>query len=128
MSAVSVAVMIGVNVAFVPRFGYMACAWGGFAGYGVAMLLSYFLGQKKAPVAYDLRSFFTAFGLTLALYAVSVLLRRLLGLSYDSPLGWKTVVFMAGNTVLLAVSGLWVWRGLRRPAKAQAGEATASER
>ena len=117
MSAIGVAVMIGVNVAFVPRFGYMACAWGGFAGYGVSMLLSYFIGQKKAPVAYDLRSFFTAFGLALALYAVSVLFGRVLGLSFDSPLSWKTIVFMAGNTVLLAVYGLWIWRGLRRSGK-----------
>ena len=108
MSAISVAVMIGVNVAFVPRFGYMACAWGGFAGYGVAMLLSYFIGQKKAPVAYDMRSFFTAFGLAMLLYAASVVFGSLLGLAYDSPLGWKSFVFMAGNTVLIAVYGLWV--------------------
>ena len=124
MSAAGVAVMIAVNVAFVPRFGYMACAWGGFAGYGVAMLLSFFIGQKRAPVAYDLRSFFTAFGLTLALYAASVLLGRVLGVGYDTPLGWKTVAFMGGNTVLLAVYGLWVLKGLRR--RPAAGSAAAS--
>lgn len=54
MSAVGAAVMIAVNVIFVPRIGYMACAWGGFAGYGVAMLMSYFIGQKYYPVGYDL--------------------------------------------------------------------------
>jgi hypothetical protein len=53
-----------------------------------------------------------------------VLLGRLLGIGYDSPLGRKTILFMAGNTVLLAVYALWVWRGLRRPAKAD----TSSER
>ena len=34
----------------------MACAWGGFAGYGVAMIVSYFVGQKYYPINYPLRS------------------------------------------------------------------------
>lgn len=48
------AVLISINVIFVPIYSYIACAWGGFAGYGVAMLLSYFVGQKKYPIRYDL--------------------------------------------------------------------------
>ena len=51
-SGVGCAVLIAVNVIFVPRYGYMACAWAGFAGYGTAMLLSYFVGQKKYPINY----------------------------------------------------------------------------
>ena len=54
MSAIGAAVMIAVNVIFVPRIGYMACAWGGFAGYGVAMIMSFLIGQKYYPVKYDL--------------------------------------------------------------------------
>ncbi|MDR1003935.1 MAG: lipopolysaccharide biosynthesis protein [Prevotellaceae bacterium] len=50
------AVLVTVNVWLIPRFGYMACAWAGFAGYGVAMLLSYFVGQKKFPIRYDLKA------------------------------------------------------------------------
>ena len=34
----------------------MACAWGGVAGYGTAMVLSYLVGQKKYPIAYPLKS------------------------------------------------------------------------
>ena len=56
ISAISVAVMVGINVLFVPKIGYWACAWGGFAGYGIAMLISYFLGQKKYPIPYDLKA------------------------------------------------------------------------
>ena len=41
---------------FVPLYSYMACAWAGFAGYAVAMLLSYFVGQKKYPIHYDLKA------------------------------------------------------------------------
>lgn len=48
-------VLILVNVIFVPRYGYMACAWGGFAGYATAMLLSYFVGQKHYPIAYPVK-------------------------------------------------------------------------
>ena len=45
-----------MNILLIPRFSYMACAWAGFTGYGVAMLLSYFVGQKKYPIQYDLKS------------------------------------------------------------------------
>ena len=54
-SFVGCAVLIAMNVCLVPVYGYMACAWAGFAGYGVAMLLSYFVGQKKYPIRYDLK-------------------------------------------------------------------------
>lgn len=55
LSALGAAVMIGINVVFVPRMGYWACAWGGFAGYGVPMLLSWIIGQRKYPVPYDMK-------------------------------------------------------------------------
>lgn len=49
-------VLILVNVLFIPQYGYMACAWAGVAGYGTAMLLSYFVGQRYYPVNYPLKS------------------------------------------------------------------------
>jgi O-antigen/teichoic acid export membrane protein len=55
-SLIGCAVLILVNVVFIPRFSYHACAWAGFAGYGTAMLLSYFVGQKKYPIHYPLKS------------------------------------------------------------------------
>ena len=53
-SGIGCAVLIIVNVVFVPQYGYMACAWAGFAGYATAMTLSYFVGQKYYPIKYDL--------------------------------------------------------------------------
>lgn len=50
------AVLISINVIFIPRYGYMACAWGGFAGYATSMVLSYWVGQKKNPIDYPLKS------------------------------------------------------------------------
>ena len=54
-SGIGCAVLLLVNILFVPRFGYMACAWGGFAGYGVAMLISYLVGQKYYPIRYPMK-------------------------------------------------------------------------
>ena len=50
------AVLFAVNILFIPRYGYWACAWGGVAGYGTAMVLSYVVGQKKNPIPYPMRS------------------------------------------------------------------------
>lgn len=55
-SGIGCAVLLAVNFIFVPRYGYMACAWGGFAGYGVAMVLSYVVGQKYYPINYPMQS------------------------------------------------------------------------
>ena len=69
-SSIGCAVLLAVNFIFVPQYGYMACAWGGFAGYATCMVLSYFVGQKKAPLPYDLKSIFIYFALAIALYFV----------------------------------------------------------
>ena len=50
------AALVAVNVLFIPEYGYMACAWGGVAGYGTAMVLSYIIGQKKNPIKYPMMS------------------------------------------------------------------------
>ncbi|MDO4737618.1 MAG: lipopolysaccharide biosynthesis protein [Bacteroidales bacterium] len=62
------AVLIAVNVLFIPRYGYMACAWGGCVGYGTAMLLSYAVGQKCNPIRYDLKGIFSYIVLAAVLY------------------------------------------------------------
>ncbi len=54
-SGIGCAVLLLVNIIFVPKYGYMACAWGGVAGYGIAMLTSYFVGQKYYPLDYPLK-------------------------------------------------------------------------
>ena len=57
-SGIGCAVLLIVNVLFVPQYGFMACAWGGFAGYGVAMVISYVVGQKYYPIDYPLKDIF----------------------------------------------------------------------
>lgn len=60
--------LVAVNILFIPEYSYMACAWGGVAGYGTAMLLSYFVGQKKYPISYDLKGIFTYIVVTTCFY------------------------------------------------------------
>ena len=48
-------VLFAVNIFFIPKYSYWACAWGGVAGYGTAMVLSYIVGQKKNPIPYPMK-------------------------------------------------------------------------
>ena len=84
-------VLVIVNVVFVPRYGYMACAWAGFAGYGTAMLLSYFVGQKHYPINYPVKD--------MALYVVvAVVLCLAMRCANSSLPVWGA---LAANTLLL---------------------------
>ncbi|MBQ6761393.1 MAG: lipopolysaccharide biosynthesis protein [Bacteroidales bacterium] len=55
VSGIGCAVLLAINFVYVPKYGYMACAWGGFVGYGTTMVLSYFLGQKFYPIDYPMK-------------------------------------------------------------------------
>lgn len=70
-SAIGCAALLIINFVFVPKYGYMACAWGGFAGYFICMILSYFVGRAKAPVPYPVKIILGYFVLALALYFAS---------------------------------------------------------
>ena len=110
ISAIGVAVMIAVNVIFVPRIGYWACAWGGFAGYGVSMLLSYFIGQKKYPIKYDLGRIALFFVIAAAMFAVYELLLKGLPM-------WPA---MGIGSALLLLYCFFIYREIRREKPAAA--------
>ncbi len=84
-------VLIAVNIAFIPRYGYMACAWGGVAGYATAMLLSYFVGQRKFPVRYPLVSI----GVYVAIASVFT------AIMLSLPSKWPLAVRLCVNTLLV---------------------------
>ena len=91
-SGIGCAVLLAVNIIFVPKYGFMACAWGGFAGYGVAMLASYFVGQKYYPLKYPIKE--------IVLYVVlAYVLFRLMDLSVD----WPMMGRLAFNTLLILI-------------------------
>ena len=61
---------IGLNLAFIPTYGYIACAWVTMFVYGGQMVASYLLGQKHYPIPYNLRKF--------GLYSITALMIFLL--------------------------------------------------
>ena len=101
-SGIGCAVLLAVNIIFVPKYGYMACAWGGFAGYGVAMLVSYFVGQKYYPLNYPLKE--------ITLYVVlAFVLFGLMRFTND----WPMIASLAFNTLLVvAFMAVIIWRDL----------------
>ena len=64
------AVLFAVNIIFIPKIGYWACAWGGVAGYGTAMILSYIVGQRKNPIPYPVKDIAIYFIAAMALFGI----------------------------------------------------------
>lgn len=69
-SLIGCAIIVMMNIVFVPVYGYIASAWASVAGYGVIMLLSYWMGQKKYPIQYDLKSLGLYILLAAVLYVI----------------------------------------------------------
>lgn len=69
-SSTGLIIMVLIMGIFVPRYGYMACAWSSFFCNLAMMLISYFLGQKKYPIDYHLKSIGLYFLLSLTLYGL----------------------------------------------------------
>ena len=67
------AVLFAVNILFIPEYGYWACAWGGVAGYGTAMILSYIVGQHKNPIPYPLKDITIYIGITIVFTAIIII-------------------------------------------------------
>ena len=66
-------VMVVLNVVFVPRYGYIACAWAALACNVVMMLASYFVGQKINPIGYATGRILGYIALALVLYVVAAM-------------------------------------------------------
>ena len=85
------AVLLAVNYYFIPKYSYMACAWGGVAGYGTAMALSYIVGQIKNPIPYPMKSIMVYVLMAALFFAVMQAV----------PHEWHIVLRLAINTVLI---------------------------
>jgi O-antigen/teichoic acid export membrane protein len=75
-----------INFFFIPRFGYMACAWATFVCYGTMMVVSFAWGQKEYRVPYAWKK--------LVAYMVIVVL-----------------LYFAHELFMKAGFGIWVNRG-----------------
>ncbi len=90
-SIIGCAVLVAVNIIFIPTHGYMACAWGGVAGYGTAMILSYIVGQKKNPINYPLKSIAVYVAITALFFVIMQMI----------PAEWPMLFRLAINTGLI---------------------------
>ena len=83
-------VLLAVNIIFIPEYGYWACAWGGVAGYGTAMVLSYIVGQKKNPIPYPMKDMM-----------IYVLITGLFFFLMQVADEWPIIAKLAFNTLLI---------------------------
>ena len=96
-------VLFAVNILFIPKYGYWACAWGGVAGYGTAMVLSYIVGQIKNPIPYPMKSITAYVVLTAVCYVPMIYTNELLP-------AWASVAI---NTIfILLFVAFIIWRDL----------------
>lgn len=91
-SFIGCAMLFIMNIVFVPKYGYIACAWASFTGYLVAMILSYFIGQKRNAIDYDIKAILKYAALFAVIYGTSSLL----------PIE-NSILKMVCNTLLLAI-------------------------
>ena len=66
-----------INYAFVPSYGYMACAWATFFCYLSMMVISFIWGQKEYPVPYAWKKLVAYIVIVVVLYFVDQLFLKL---------------------------------------------------
>lgn len=91
-SLIGLIVTMTIILVFTPVYGFIACAWASFFCNLLMMILSYFVGQKKYPIYYDIKSAFTYFAVAAILFAAGMLI------TIDS-----IIIRLLYRTVLLAI-------------------------
>ena len=94
-SLIGLVITLVLQIVGVPRIGYWASCGSSLVCYFCIMLLSYFIGQKKAPIPYDLKRIGGYTALTIGLLAVYYALR----LYYIH----NTWLLMAVGTLLIGI-------------------------
>ena len=74
-SLIGLGITLVLQIVGVPLIGYWASCGSSLVCYFVIMLLSYFIGQKKAPIPYDLKNIGGYTALTVGLLAVYYAIR-----------------------------------------------------
>ena len=90
-------VLFAVNILLIPEYSYWACAWGGVAGYGTAMVLSYIVGQKKNPIPYPMKDMVVYVIWTICFFCLMQTSRH-----------WPIAGELAFNTILIGLFVGWI--------------------
>jgi O-antigen/teichoic acid export membrane protein len=88
---------IGINLLFIPKFGFMACAWATLIVYALQMMLSYFLGQKHYKIPYNTTKFAVYIGVAVLFFLIFTLARLFFNVALKD-VNWS--LLMLGNTLL----------------------------
>ena len=94
-SLIGLIITLVLQIVGVPLIGYWASCGSSLVCYFVIMLLSYFIGQKKAPIPYDIKRIGLYTLLTIVLLAVYYAIRL-----YTA---WNMWILMAIGTVLIGI-------------------------
>jgi O-antigen/teichoic acid export membrane protein len=70
ITLIGAAITVAINYAFIPRYGYLACAWATFFCYGSMMAVSYLWGQKQYRVPYPTKKLVAYLLICVALYGL----------------------------------------------------------
>lgn len=90
---IGVAITLIINYLFIPKYGFVACAWSTFFCYGTMMVVSYVWGQKVYPVPY----------VTKKLVAYGVIVIAFYFMQQGLALLWNNTIFYLAIGVLLTV-------------------------
>lgn len=71
LTTIGAIITIVLDVYWIPRIGYIGCAWATLICYATCMILSYFMSRKQLPVKYDFPRIGIYFALSLILYFLS---------------------------------------------------------
>lgn len=63
-------ITVAINVLFIPILGYFASAWAILVCFVTMSVVSYFLGKKYYPIAYQLKNFFFYLIISLILFGI----------------------------------------------------------
>lgn len=90
-------VTIVMNIILVPKIGFYGSAWATLGAYVVMMILSYYLGEKKYPIHYNLKEIGFYVVLATGLYLIHFML------SFEGILKYVTATLATGIFVLVVL-------------------------
>ncbi|HQU56220.1 MAG: oligosaccharide flippase family protein [Chitinophagaceae bacterium] len=102
ITLIGVVLTVMINYLFIPKYGYMACAWATFACYGTMMVISYSWGQKAYRIPYAWKKLVAYIVIVVLLYFIHYLFIQLhLGVWVNR--GFATVILFSFVVFVLLV-------------------------
>lgn len=68
IAIIGATITVVLNILFIPKYGYLACAWTTMTVYFIQMVISYFWGKKHYPIPYNIERFFLYFSIGIGIY------------------------------------------------------------